>query len=83
MKFIKFEFQMRRILFLLSIFSLLFSCRKSYTCECTADDPIHNVDFTTTMTRSAAEDWCREWHNDLTTDDEEVKKGWRCVLREN
>lgn len=73
---------MVKAIVILFIILSLSSCRRSYTCECTADDPLHNVDFTTTMTRSAAEDWCREWDNELLTDNEEEKKGWRCVLRE-
>lgn len=66
-------------LFFLALLS--FSCRKNYTCVCTADDPVHNIEFSTTMTRSAAEDWCREWDNDITTENDEEKKGWKCDLK--
>lgn len=73
---------MKKFLFSSVLLLVSLSCRKSYTCECSADDPVHNVNFTSTMTRSAAEDWCREWDNDITTTNEEEKAGWRCVLRE-
>jgi hypothetical protein len=70
-----------RIILLLFLAIFSFSCRQDYRCVCTADDPVHDIEFTATMTRSAAEDWCREWDNDVTTENDEEKLGWKCELK--
>ena len=60
---------------------LLFAaCRKEYTCECAADDPIHNVDFTAEMSKSAAEDWCIDLDLENVFQEEPIE-GWRCDLK--
>jgi hypothetical protein len=71
-----------RIFIVFLLFGFL-SCRKSYTCICTAEDPVHNIEFTTNMTKTAAQDWCMEWDNQVATDGDEEKEGWRCVLKED
>jgi hypothetical protein len=56
------------------------SCRKAYTCACTADDPVHNVSFTAEMTKSAAEDWCVDLDIENIFREEPIE-GWRCDLK--
>jgi len=56
------------------------SCRKEYTCSCTADDSIHNIEHSTTLAKNAAEEWCTDWNNDIYYSGEQEKEGWQCVL---
>lgn len=61
-------------------FIVLVSCRKEYTCECTADDEEYNWKGTQTMTRSAAEDWCTSQDNMYLFEEDPVE-GWSCRLK--
>jgi hypothetical protein len=71
------KYSLYLILFIGIVFS---SCRKEYTCACTADDPIHNVSFTAEMTKSAAEDWCVDLEIENIFREEPIE-GWRCDLK--
>lgn len=56
-------------------------CRKSYTCECTANDASYNTSQTLEMTKSAAEDWCIDQDLKYTLDNETSVPGWKCELK--
>ena len=54
----------------------LTSCKKDYTCECTATDTFWNITYTAEMKKKDAETWCTSWDNSGTGID-----GWNCELK--
>ena len=72
---------MKQLFFFLVIIALS-SCRKDFTCTCTAEDESFNRSQTLSMTENAAEDWCSDWDNDNMIDEEEIEE-WNCTLSEN
>ena len=58
------------------------SCRKEYTCECTAKDPQYNESYTQVMSSAAARDWCASIGVDgFIGVDQEPVEGWKCELK--
>ena len=70
-----------KIIILSAILFLSVSCRKNYTCSCTADDENYNISQTVNMTEVAAIDWCDELDQDNKINDEKIE-GWKCVLKD-
>lgn len=56
--------------------ALMTSCKKDYTCECTADDDFWNVSYTQNMKKKDAQDWCDTWDTNSGGVD-----GWSCELK--
>lgn len=54
----------------------LSSCKKDYTCECTADDDFYNVSYTEEMKKKDAEEWCDSWDSQGNG-----ISGWQCSLK--
>ncbi|MEX1191108.1 MAG: hypothetical protein WEA99_03980 [Brumimicrobium sp.] len=54
----------------------LSSCKKEYTCECTADDSNFAVSDTKEMKKKDAEEWCDE-----ADEDGEGIPGFKCELK--
>lgn len=67
--------------FLVLVALILSGCREEFTCSCTAEDPIHNISKTQKLSKSAAEEWCRDWNFDDKIDEDTKKEGWKCVLK--
>lgn len=56
--------------------SSLTSCKKDYTCECTATDTSVNVSYTAEMKKKDAESWCDTWNSSGV-----LIPGWKCELK--
>lgn len=54
----------------------LTSCKKDYTCECTATDAFYNISYTAEMKKKDAETWCDNWDG-LGGG----VAGWACTLK--
>jgi len=69
---------MKKIIMSLSIIALFAgttSCKKDYTCSCTATDTFWNVSYTQNMKKKDATAWCDTWNGSGTGVD-----GWACTL---
>ena len=76
-------FSFFKVAVITTLLVFLISCRKTFTCSCNADDPVHNIEHSLVMAEGAAEQWCKDWNNDVFLDEEEdeKKEGWKCVLK--
>jgi len=54
---------------------VLSSCKKDYTCACTATDSVYNLTYTAEMKKGDAETWCTSWDNSGAG-----IPGWNCEL---
>ena len=52
------------------------SCKKDYTCECTATDTTLNITYTAKMKKKDAQSWCDSWNSSF-----QVYDGGKCTLK--
>lgn len=54
----------------------LSSCKKDYTCSCTANNDMNDISYTEEMKKKDAEEWCDSWD----TSGQGIE-GWKCELK--
>ena len=69
---------MKKVFFLgLAVVGLtMVSCKKDYTCACTADDSFWDISYTAELKKKDAESWCDSWDASGVGID-----GWKCELQ--